>query len=422
MKIRELNAKEAESARAEGRDPVLLPEKYVWKVDLKQRIRDAAEVSTCEEDFFRELTARGVECEKRSATKKQPEYYLYELVDVSGFEGKIPKNLKAKSYKLGENYQPEGIARIFKTRSLRHYLSPHYLDPVGRNIHTGLISYIEQKIRHHSAEMVDADQAEMTDVNPAEKLDADQPETAGTEQTENADTDHVKEAERVLPEMPDQAVPQPSEDEPAVPEPKPKKKRKYYERPFKKSSMEFEPTPREIARVNRSVEINIRHLWIKLSGKRMETLEEQHQEYLDFMAWRDERINDGAQLEDLIVNEGYGRLDFDYKALERQYREFFKLREDARNVESSVEPPKLIIVEEPAADGQQDSVEKHALMRDAYLSPKEVEATQERIKNELLTIRKRRLAMAKEAFMASEDFKEKVAREREAWSQFGLGG
>lgn len=49
------------------------------------------------------------------ATKKQPPHYTYELTDVSGFgEGKIPLNLKSKSHKLGTNYQPEAVAKLFK--------------------------------------------------------------------------------------------------------------------------------------------------------------------------------------------------------------------------------------------------------------------------------------------------------------------
>ena len=114
-RIRMENAREIEKAQAEGRAPVLKPEEYIWRDDLKRRIREAATGAADEADFFSRLRSHGVEVEKKAATKKQPEHYTYELIDVSGFPGKIPPNLKAKSHKLGGNYQPEGVAKLFGT-------------------------------------------------------------------------------------------------------------------------------------------------------------------------------------------------------------------------------------------------------------------------------------------------------------------
>lgn len=89
---------------------------YIWQDDLKARVREAAAAATDEDDFFKQLTLRGVEGKKREATRKQPRYYLYELTDVSGFPDldSIPKNLKSKSYKLGVDFQPEGVAQLFQ--------------------------------------------------------------------------------------------------------------------------------------------------------------------------------------------------------------------------------------------------------------------------------------------------------------------
>lgn len=89
---------------------------YIWQDDLRARVLEAAAASKDEEDFFRQLTLRGVEGTRRKATRKQPEYYLYELVDTSGFSllDSIPANLRSKSFKMGADYQPEGVAAMFR--------------------------------------------------------------------------------------------------------------------------------------------------------------------------------------------------------------------------------------------------------------------------------------------------------------------
>ena len=50
------------------------------------------------------------------ATKTMPEYYVYELVDVCGFPAgdKVPANLKSRSCKMGTDYAPDGIAKMFR--------------------------------------------------------------------------------------------------------------------------------------------------------------------------------------------------------------------------------------------------------------------------------------------------------------------
>lgn len=120
--IEKANVAEQQRAVAEGREPMLQPKEYIWSDDLKGRIREAAKASGSEDQFMAECRRRGVEIEKRKATKKQPEYYLYELVDVTGFgEQKIPANLKSKSYKLGTDYQPEGIAKLSRAANLQAF-------------------------------------------------------------------------------------------------------------------------------------------------------------------------------------------------------------------------------------------------------------------------------------------------------------
>ena len=126
-KIRERNRAEVEDAELEGRKPELEPEKYIWQDDLRERIKRAASQAWDEDSFAQALRLDGVELlEQRQkdgavtyahrATKTMPEYYVYELVDVSGFQAgeKIPANLKSRSCKMGTNYSPEGIAGMFR--------------------------------------------------------------------------------------------------------------------------------------------------------------------------------------------------------------------------------------------------------------------------------------------------------------------
>lgn len=89
------------------------PEKveYLWRDDLKNRVREAMEEATDREDFLKRLTAHGVEGEYRTS-KKQGDYIIYELTDLSGFEGELPKKkeyFKSKSYKMGTDFGVEEL-------------------------------------------------------------------------------------------------------------------------------------------------------------------------------------------------------------------------------------------------------------------------------------------------------------------------
>lgn len=125
---REGNIREIERAREERR-PVdrsrMRSAKYIWQDDLRGRIKAAAASAWDEDSFAGRLRADGVELiphEDRKtgttsyvhpATRTQPAHYKYELVDISGFDGPLPLTLRSKSFKLGANYQPEGIAKLF---------------------------------------------------------------------------------------------------------------------------------------------------------------------------------------------------------------------------------------------------------------------------------------------------------------------
>ena len=97
--------------------------------DLRQVLRAEAAGAADEEDFAKHLRLDGVELVsrerkdgtlsyKRPATKTCPEeYYVYELADVGGFDGKIPPNLKSHSYKLGADFMPDAVAKLFQPQA-----------------------------------------------------------------------------------------------------------------------------------------------------------------------------------------------------------------------------------------------------------------------------------------------------------------
>lgn len=129
--VRAANAQEQARAKAEGRAvdaSKIKQEKYIWQDDLRGRIKEAARGAKSETDFAQRLRLSGVELVPHKAkdgtvtylhpaTKKQPVHYTYELTDVSGFGDKIPQNLKAKSFKLGANYQPENVLQQAPTKT-----------------------------------------------------------------------------------------------------------------------------------------------------------------------------------------------------------------------------------------------------------------------------------------------------------------
>ena len=96
--------------------------KYIWRDDLKSRVKNAMKNAKSREDFLEQLTLNGVEGEYRS-TKKAGDFIIYELTDISGFpaDEKIPSNLKSKSYKMGTDYDLGAIDESIKANTSNDY-------------------------------------------------------------------------------------------------------------------------------------------------------------------------------------------------------------------------------------------------------------------------------------------------------------
>ena len=107
--------REANRTRPEGEK---LPLNYIWKDDLKRRVSSAMEKASDRDDFLKQLTLNGVEGIYRHS-KIQGDYILYELTDISGFEGKVPENLKSKSYKLGTDYDLDKLDERIRNNTLK---------------------------------------------------------------------------------------------------------------------------------------------------------------------------------------------------------------------------------------------------------------------------------------------------------------
>ena len=91
---------------------------WVYKDDIKQRVKLAMARATDEASFLKELTAVGIDAEVKDS-KKYGHYYTYELVDLGNMpeDAKMPRNLKARSYKLGEAYGPEALEDMINYRT-----------------------------------------------------------------------------------------------------------------------------------------------------------------------------------------------------------------------------------------------------------------------------------------------------------------
>lgn len=96
---------------------------YVWKDDLKARILQARDAAVDMQDFYKQLTAHGVEGTEKTRRKSQEKYITFELTDTAGFsDGKIPENLKSRSYKLGGDFEYSALEQAIKQR--RPQLAP----------------------------------------------------------------------------------------------------------------------------------------------------------------------------------------------------------------------------------------------------------------------------------------------------------
>lgn len=94
--------------------------KYVWKDDLKARISSCMASCNSESQFIDEMKKNGVLVEvhdakttkkKDGTTKTREKYYTYTLTDTSKFPDgqKVPENRKARSNKLGTDYDVKTI-------------------------------------------------------------------------------------------------------------------------------------------------------------------------------------------------------------------------------------------------------------------------------------------------------------------------
>lgn len=87
--------------------------KYIWIDDLKERVKAAVNGAADYDGFITSLAEHGVEL--HTVTKDEKTYYLYELIDISKFDGEPSRNLKVRSRKLGTDFEPDIIAQRLKT-------------------------------------------------------------------------------------------------------------------------------------------------------------------------------------------------------------------------------------------------------------------------------------------------------------------
>ena len=86
---------------------------YVWKDDLKDRIKAAMTEATSEQDYFDRLAAHGVAAAQKSS-KKYGDYFTYELLEIP--DGVKVNNPKARSYNLGEIYGVGSLRIVLMSR------------------------------------------------------------------------------------------------------------------------------------------------------------------------------------------------------------------------------------------------------------------------------------------------------------------
>ncbi len=85
---------------------------YSYKQDIKKRVKTAMKKSGSEEDFFRNLSKKGISVRKRSSSR-YGDFYTYELIDFSNVPPGTPEpkcGFKARSYKMGEDYGPAALS------------------------------------------------------------------------------------------------------------------------------------------------------------------------------------------------------------------------------------------------------------------------------------------------------------------------
>lgn len=92
--------------------------KYVWKDDLKERVKKSMDEAISIENFFERLKQNGIGV-KTGKSKNYGLYFTYELQDLSAVpEGtRLPKRaLKSRSYKLGEDFCPAALTKKLRIK------------------------------------------------------------------------------------------------------------------------------------------------------------------------------------------------------------------------------------------------------------------------------------------------------------------
>lgn len=106
-RIREENEEAAENGGAAA---------YIWKDDLRERIRIAMENANSEDDFLDALEDEGVEA-RYGNSKRYGAYISYELVDLPDDMEVTGRKYKARSYTLGADYGPEALREKLREKA-----------------------------------------------------------------------------------------------------------------------------------------------------------------------------------------------------------------------------------------------------------------------------------------------------------------
>ncbi len=89
---------------------------YIWKDDLRERIRIAMENAISEDDFLEALEDEGVAA-RYGTSKRYGEYISYELVDVPDNMANGGRKCKARSYTLGDAYGVEALREKLREKA-----------------------------------------------------------------------------------------------------------------------------------------------------------------------------------------------------------------------------------------------------------------------------------------------------------------
>lgn len=89
---------------------------YIWKDDLRERIRIAMENAASEDDFLETLEDEGVKA-RYGTSKRYGEYISYELVDVPPHMEGADRKYKARSYTLGDAYGVETLREKLREKA-----------------------------------------------------------------------------------------------------------------------------------------------------------------------------------------------------------------------------------------------------------------------------------------------------------------